>query len=403
MKGLDKGFQIMANNLKLESKDYIILAQSLAAEFAQTAIERDAQGGTPKQERDRLRQSNLLKLIIPKEYGGIGANWITIFKIIREFAKVDSSLAHVFSSHQIGVVIPHIFGTTKQKQHYYTQTAHHNWFWCNALNPRDKRAIITLQENHFLLNGSKSFCSGSVDSDILPLSAIDQTTGELIILVIPSNRTGVKINADWDSMGQRQTDSGNINFDNVIVYPQEIIGARYNQNSIFTTIRSCITQLNLANIYLGIAEGAFAAAKNYTQSYKKPWLTSEVESVSQDPFILHHYGTMWVDLQGVNALVNQATELLQAAWEQEHNLTPAQRGECMIAVNTAKVAATKVGLDITNRIFEVMGARATSQRYGFDRYWRNIRTFTLHDPVDYRLREIGKWALNDEFHHTSAY
>ena len=204
-------------------------------------------------------------------------------------------------------------------------------------------------------------------------------------------------------MGQRQTDSGNINFDNVIVYPQEIIGARYNQNSIFTTIRSCITQLNLANIYLGIAEGAFASAKNYTQNRKKPWLTSEVECVTKDPFILHHYGTMWVDLQGVKSLVNQAIELLQAAWEKEHNLTPTQRGECMIAVNTAKVAATKVGLDITNRIFEVMGASATSQKYGFDRYWRNMRTFTLHDPVDYRLREIGKWALNDEFPQTGAY
>jgi alkylation response protein AidB-like acyl-CoA dehydrogenase len=334
-------------------------------------------------------------LIIPQEYGGIGANWITTFKIIREFAKVDSSLAHVFSCHQIGVVIPHIFGTIEQKQYYYSETVNHNWFWCNDLNPRDKRAVITAQENHFLLNGSKSFCSGCVDSDILPLSAIDQTTGELIILVIPSRRQGVKINTDWHNMGQRQTDSGSIDFDNVIVYPQEIIGARYNQNSIFATIRSCITQLNLANIYLGLAEGAFASAKNYTQNRKKPWLTSEVECVTKDPVILHHYGNMWVDLQGVKALVNQAIELLQAAWEKEHNLTPTQRGECMIAVNTAKIAATKVGLDITNRIFQVMGPSATSQKYSFDRYWR--------PTVDYRLREIGKWALNDEFPQTGTY
>ncbi|MFN9557791.1 MAG: acyl-CoA dehydrogenase family protein, partial [Dolichospermum sp.] len=109
----------MGNDLELEAKDYIVLAQSLAREFAQTAIERDAQGGTPKQERDSLRKSNLLKLIIPQECGGIGANWITTFQIIREFAKVDSSLAHVFSYHQIGVVIPHIFGTIEQKQYYY--------------------------------------------------------------------------------------------------------------------------------------------------------------------------------------------------------------------------------------------------------------------------------------------
>ena len=40
-----------------------------------------------------------------------------------------------------------------------------------------------------------------------------------------------------------------------------------------------------------------------------------------------------------------------------------------------------------------MGARATTAKYGFDRYWRNLRTFTLHDPVDYKIQEIGNWAL----------
>jgi hypothetical protein len=26
----------------------------------------------------------------------------------------------------------------------------------------------------------------------------------------------------------------------------------------------------------------------------------------------------------------------------------------------------------------------------------DIRTFTLHDPVDYKLRDIGNWVLNQE-------
>ncbi|MCR3834291.1 monooxygenase, partial [Pseudomonas aeruginosa] len=29
-----------------------------------------------------------------------------------------------------------------------------------------------------------------------------------------------------------------------------------------------------------------------------------------------------------------------------------------------------------------------------DRYWRNLRTQTLHDPLDYKIRELGDWALN---------
>ncbi|MBD2137875.1 acyl-CoA dehydrogenase family protein [Anabaena sp. FACHB-1237] len=383
------------------SSEHITLATSLALEFAETAIIRDSQGGTPKKERDRLRESGLLKLIIPEKYGGIGENWIAMLRVTRELAKVDSSLAHVFSYHHIGVVIPHIFGTQSQQEYYYTKTVENNWFWCNALNPRDTTTILTQKKDCFFINGKKSFCSGSVDSDILPLSAINETTKEVIVLIIPSQRKGVTINSDWDNMGQRQTDSGTIDFDHVIVYPHEIIGARYNQKSNFINIRSCITQLNLANIYLGIAEGAFLAAKNYTQHYKKPWDANV--SVAEDPYILQHYGNMYVDLQAANLLIEKAANLLQESWQQEHNLTLEKRGECMLAVNNAKIMAQRVGLDITNRIFEVMGASSTNNKYGFDRYWRNMRTFTLHDPIDYRIKEVGKWALNDQFPHTRAY
>jgi alkylation response protein AidB-like acyl-CoA dehydrogenase len=385
------------------SKDYLALATSLAEEFAQTAVERDAQGGTPKQERDHIRESNLLKLIIPKEYGGIGESWITTFKITREFAKVDSSIAHVFSYHHLGVVIPHIFGSPQQKEGYYSQTVRHNWFWCNALNPLDRRTTLTPEDNYFRLNGIKSFCSGSKDSDVLPITATNQASGELTVLAIPTQREGITIHDDWDNIGQRQTDSGSITFNNVLVYPDEILGNRNRPSKPFATIRACLTQLNLANIYVGIAQGAFEAAKKYTHTATRPWLTSGVESATQDPYILQHYGNMWVDLQAAICLIDHAGELLQAAWEQEWALTAEQRGECALAIATAKVAATKVGLEITNRIFEVMGARATSAKYGFDRYWRNLRTFTLHDPVDYKVRDIGNWALNDQLPEPNFY
>lgn len=379
-----------------ESEDYIVLAKSLAEEFAQSAIARDAKGGTPKQERDRLRESNLLKLIIPKEYGGLGQTWIVTLKVTREFAKVDSSIAHIFSYHHLGVVVPHIFGSVEQKQRYYSETIRNNWFWCNALNPLDKRTTLTPENNHFRLNGIKSFCSGSQDSDILPITATNQTTGGLNVLAIPTQREGITVHDDWNNMGQRQTDSGSVTFDNVLVYSHEILGIRDKPSQPFDTIRACLTQLNLANIYLGIALGAFEAAKIYTKTSTKPWLTSGVEDATQDPYIIQHYGNMWVDLQAAKSLTDQAAELLQAAWEKEWSLTAEQRGECAICIATAKVAATKVGLDVTNRIFEVMGARATSAKYGFDRYWRNLRTFTLHDPVDYKVKDIGNWALNDK-------
>jgi alkylation response protein AidB-like acyl-CoA dehydrogenase len=375
--------------------DYLSLSKILAQEFAETALERDRQGGTPQKERDRIRQSGLLNLVIPKAYGGSGENWITAMQISREFAKVDSSIAHVYSYHNLGVAVPHIFGSPEQKAHYYSQTVRNDWFWCNALNPLDKRTILTPSGPHqFRLNGTKSFCSGSKDSDILPITATHQETGDLVILAIPTQRDGITIHDDWDNMGQRQTDSGSISFQDVTVHPTELFSR--SQPQPFATIRACLTQLNLANIYLGIALGAFDAAKQYTRTTTRPWLTSGVESATQDPYILKHYGEMWVDLQAASCLTNSAAEQLQFAWDQEWSLTAEQRGNCAVAISTAKVAASKVALQVANQIFEVMGARSTASGYGFDRYWRNLRTFTLHDPLDYKVQDLGNWTLNDE-------
>ena len=36
---------------------------------------------------------------------------------------------------------------------------------------------------------------------------------------------------------------------------------------------------------------------------------------------------------------------------------------------------------------------STKAALALDRFWRNARTHTLHDPLDYKLRAIGRYAL----------
>ena len=52
-----------------------------------------------------------------------------------------------------------------------------------------------------------------------------------------------------------------------------------------------------------------------------------------------------------------------------------------------RALATKVGLDITNRIFEVMGTRSTATKYGFDR--KRARSANLHATRFSRLQATG--------------
>ena len=95
----------------------------------------------------------------------------------------------------------------------------------------------------------------------------------------------------------------------------------------------------------------------------------------------------------MRALAARAAEKLDAAWLKGDTLTAEERAEVAVAIAAARVSATRVGLDICTRMFDVAGARATHAGLALDRYWRNLRTQSLHDPVDYKTRELGEWAL----------
>lgn len=73
-----------------------------------------------------------------------------------------------------------------------------------------------------------------------------------------------------------------------------------------------------------------------------------------------------------------------------------ERGELAEWVASAKVVTTDTGLRVTAGVFEVTGSRATSEKAGLDRFWRDVRTHSLHDPVAYKNRELGRFELLDE-------
>ncbi len=374
----------------------------LAADFAATAVERDERGGTPKAERDALRASGLLALSIPAEFGGLGASWRETLDVVRRIAQADSSLAHVFGFHHLMLATVRLFARPQQWQPWYEQTARRRWFWGNALNPLDERTLCSAHSGWFEFNGQKSFCSGALDSEMLIVSA-RRHDGGFVVAALPTGRSGIFVAPDWNNIGQRQTDSGSVTLEAVRVEAHELLDDPGPLSTPYSCLRPLVAQLILANIYLGIAEAAFNDARHYTLNEARPWHAAQVALAEEDPYVLGNYGEFWVGLEGVRVLADRAADRLDAAWQQGPVLSEAERGEVAIAVATAKVSATNTGLDICTRMFDVAGARATHGGLRLDRHWRNLRTHSLHDPVAYKLRELGEWALKRQYPVPSFY
>lgn len=378
------------------------IAKELAKQFAQTAAERDKAGGNPKFERDLIRKSGLLSLAIPQQYGGQGADWKTIFQTVQTIAQVDSSLAHVYAFHHLLIATVQLFAQPEQYQQWFEQTVQQHLFWGNTLNPLDKRTTVQhVSENEFIFHGDKSFCSGSIDSDILLCSGFNDAD-QLLIAVIPTQREGVSFLGDWNNMGQRQTDSGTSHFEQVKVYKDELLLNPGPLSTPYSSLRPLIAQLIFVHLFLGVAEGAFEVARQSIQT-QKAWSKSLAEQAIHDPYIQKHFADFYVQLQSVRLLTEQAVEALQAAWNIGEDLTEQQRGQVSIAIATAKIAATNSSLFVTQNIFQVLGAHATTAQLNLDRFWRNVRTQTLHDPIDYKYQEVGEWVLTGKVPNPSFY
>ena len=172
---------------------------------------------------------------------------------------------------------------------------------------------------------------------------------------------------------------------------------------VLSTFNTPFIQLVFVNFYLGTAEGALQAAVDYVRTTTRPWITSGVERAADDPYILERVGEFTAALKASAALADSAASAVQAGLARGRDVTARERGEAAAEAYAAKVHATHVSLDITSRVFELTGARSTADKYRFDRFWRNVRTHTLHDPVFYKAKEVGEFVLNDRIPEVSLY
>lgn len=380
------------------------VVESTAAALATTAAARDKTGGTALAERQLLRASGLLTLAVPAIHGGHGAPWPLVFRIIRRMAQADSSLAHLlaFQQHQVAAVM--LFGSPSQQAHLLSSTVRERWFWGNAVNARDTRLSASRVPGGWVLDGVKAFCSGAKDSDVMNVSFTSgDQPADRHYAVVPTRREGITVNDDWDNMGQRQTDSGSVSFKQVRIEDAELLGPPGNASSPRASLRNMLGQVVLTEIYLGNAQGALQQAADYTRSQVQPWAMAGVSRAVDDPLLQLRSGELWASLRAAVALAEEANAQFQQCWDEGASLTAGQRGAAALSVASARVTAARTALHVTAQVFELMGARATTAALGFDRYWRNVRVHTLHDPLDYRSKDIGKWLLTGDLPNPYAY
>ncbi|MFG1185921.1 acyl-CoA dehydrogenase family protein [Xanthobacter aminoxidans] len=381
--------------------DWIARAQSVADALTPDAAERDRTGASPRRELALLREAGLLELLFSAEHGGGGGSFTDALLAVRVIGRADASIAQLLAYHYLHLTNALWRARPEQAAALARASVAGRWFWGGASNPRDPESRLVPVEDFYRLTGRKTFASNAALADRITLRA--QLGDGFAVLVVPGDREGVTHGNDWDAFGQRLSESGTITFADVKVEADEILGDPAAPPPPRTSLVVPFHQLLIVNFYIGIAKGALAEANRYIREVSRPWQASGVEKARLDPYILEHYGNLDVELRASTALADVAGLRFEAATALGNAITPDDRNVAAAAIYAAKVHSSRTALEITSRIFELMGARATAGHYGYDRFWRNIRTHTLHDPVVYKSREVGSYALNGVITPTPLY
>ncbi|KQY58415.1 monooxygenase [Aeromicrobium sp. Root495] len=379
-------------------------AADVAAILATDAVERDRAQAVPTAEVQLLKDAGLVTLLGPVEHGGAGLTWETAYLVIREIASGDGSIGQLIGYHYLWAWAVRLVGTPEQvaavEELYTTQ----NLFFGGAVNPRDHDLSIRDEGDEIVYNGRKSFSTGSKVSDLTVLEGILEGTDQHIFAIVPSQQEGIAFHDDWDNLGQRLTESGGVTITDVRVPWAAAAGYVDKEFAPFeplhyATLNLPTIQLVFASFYLGIAEGALKTATAYTRDHTRAWPYGgdDKEQARDEWYLLEGYGRLQSQLWAAQALADDAGREISALLHAEREaLTPEARGHVAVRIAAVKQLATDVALEVGTKIFELTGARATSNAVGLDIFWRNARTHTLHDPVAYKRREVGAFALLNE-------
>ncbi|WP_314178516.1 acyl-CoA dehydrogenase family protein [Streptomyces winkii] len=379
-------------------QEWIDRATEVSAVLATDAATRDRTGATPYAEVELLKDSGLVTLLGPAAHGGAGQNWTTAYRVIREVAKADGSIGQLLGYHYLWNWAARLVGTREQWEQVEAEAARQRWFFGGAVNPRDNDVVVREQGDELVFTGHKSFSTGSKVSDVTVLEGVFEGTEDHVFAIVPSDSEGLTFHDDWDNIGQRLTESGGVTLEGVRAPWESAAGyvdKRFRPR-VYNTLNVPTIQLVFVSFYLGIAEGALETANTYTRTKSRSWLHGGYAEAVDEPYVIDVYGDLTAKLWAAEAFADQVADEGQRLHDDPDSVTERDRGEFEVRVAAVKARATEVALETSSRIFEVTGARSTATTEGLDRFWRNIRTHTLHDPVAYKRREVGRYILADE-------
>ena len=383
-------FRISEEDSRLQRR-----CRELAADFATRSAEHDRAASHPTENYRRLRDEGFVELNVPKEWGGAGVGLLGHTLAFEALGAGCPSTALAFNMHA-SVVMPVMLSAevaTPEKRHLADLVVRQRKLIAgnfsepgttSLIGERPLAARARRVDGGYSITGRKMFASMLEAADYCMVMAYPEgATGANagILLLVPRDAAGRKVDANWDTLGMRATRSDSLILDECVV-PESAVVFRSDDIRPFRLAHLNWFWGSYTAVYLGVAAAAYDEVRRVVTA-RQP--AGYAQPLAFHPDVRRAVAVMSADLEAARLVT------YHSAWLSDtEGPTPATTA----ALYRAKYVVGEAASRITRSALTLAGAHGIFRGSRLEQLFRDAALAPLHPPPsDFCLYNMGLYEL----------
>jgi alkylation response protein AidB-like acyl-CoA dehydrogenase len=362
-----------------------ITFQTLAKSFSDKELKPhaarwDADSEFPVETIKKAGALGFCSLYVPEQYGGMGLGRLDASIIIEQLAAGCTSTTAFMTIHNMATWMVSEFASEGLKEQ-----------WCPDLSSGNKLASYCLTEpgsgsdaaslktsakrtdSGYVLNGTKSFISGSGSTDCLILMARtgDSGPGGISCFLVPGNAKGIEYGKNEKKMGWKNQPTRQINLSDVEISHNSLIGKEVQG---FKIAMQGLDggRINIGTCSVGTAQAALEEAQKYMNEREQFG-----KKISEFQALQFKIADMTTELVAARQMIRLAASKIDS-----------NHSEASVYSAMAKRFATDVGFEVCNEALQIFGGYGYIQEYPLERYVRDVRVHQILEGTNEIMRML---------------
>ena len=234
----------------------------------------DQEAKFPTEQFKMLAEMGVMGAPWPKEYGGMGLDYLSFAIMVEELSRVDAGVGVTMAVHILSQSPIFFYGTEAQKQKYLPQMTSGKKIGAFVLTEQNSGSDASKMEttadrdgDFYVLNGTKIFITNAPHAEIYIVVALtnpDLGPRGASAFIVEKGWEGFSIADPYDKMGIRSSHTCELNFNNVRVPKENMLGR---EGEGFRVFMSALDggRIGIGAQSLGIAQGAYEEAVTYSK------------------------------------------------------------------------------------------------------------------------------------------